>query len=68
MVPKNATASDEGDVLVQWKREPGRAISPAPASSRLRRSCRGAKKPTASVSTDEPSSAAVATIPICSGL
>ena len=33
----------------------------------VRRSCRGATKPTASVSSDEPSSAAVATKPISTG-
>ena len=42
---------------------PVATMSAAPSSSRLRRSWRGAKKPTASVSTDEPASAAVATSP-----
>ena len=44
---------------------PVATISAAPASSRLRMSWRGATKPIASVISDVPSSAAVATTPIC---
>ena len=47
---------------------PVQAIKTAPASSKLRRSYRGAMKPTASVNNAVPSSDALAIKPICAAL
>ena len=68
MVPTNATSSTKAMCSTCGKTIPVATIRPAPSISMLRRSCRGATKPTASVSSDEPSSAAVATKPISTGV
>ncbi len=47
---------------------PVATIKAAPSNSMVRRSWRGAMKPAVSVSSDEPSSAVVATTPISAGL
>ena len=50
------------------KTSPVAIISVAPAISRLRRSYRGAMRPTASVNSAVPNKAAAATRPICAAL
>ena len=67
-------ASDESDqqnrheALGPGNINPVRTIKPAPARNRFRNSKRGAMKPTIKVSAAVPSSEALATIPISSGL
>ena len=68
MLPMKATSSTGARVSAAGNINPVRTINPAPAKNRFRSSKRGAMKPVSNVSAAVPSSEALATIPISSGL
>ena len=63
-----ATSRTGAMVSAAGNMRPVKAINPAPARNRLLSSKRGAMKPVTNVSAAVPSSEALATIPISSGL